>query len=67
MSDPTSEPSHKQTFKPTDDQMVNDQTTNQRLDWDAELHNNLSPKQGKYGLSQKQDAELPRKITISIT
>jgi hypothetical protein len=37
--------------------MVNDQTTNQRLEWDAELPNILSPKQGKYSLSQ----------TISIT
>ncbi len=27
----------------------------------------LSPKQGKYSLSQKQDAELPSKITISTT
>ncbi len=27
----------------------------------------LSPKQGKYGLLQKQDAELPCKITILIT
>ena len=47
--------------------MVNDQTTNQRLEWDAELPNILSPKRGKYSLSQKQDAELPNKITISIT
>ena len=47
--------------------MVNDQTTNQRLEWDAELPNILSQKQGKYGLSQKQDAEFPCKITILIT
>ena len=67
MSDPTSEPSCKPRFEPTNDQMDNDQTTNQRLEWDAELHNILSPKQGKYGLPQKQDAELPHKITILIT
>jgi hypothetical protein len=46
---------------------LNGQTTNQRLEWDAELPNILSPKQGKYSLSQKQDAELPSKITILIT
>ena len=67
MSNPTSEPSCKPRFEPTNDQMVNDQTTNQRLGWDAELPNILSPKRGKYGLLQKQDAELPRKITILIT
>ncbi len=67
MSDPTNEPSRKPTCEPTNDQMVDDQTTNQRLKWDAELPNILSPKQEKYGLLQKQDAKLPRKITISIT
>jgi hypothetical protein len=49
--------------KPTNDQMVNDQTTNQRLEWDADLPTILSSKQGKCSLSQKQDAELPNKIT----
>jgi hypothetical protein len=63
MSKPTNEPS----VKPTNDRMVNDQTTNQRLEWDAELPNILSLKRGKYSLSQKQDAELPNKITILIT
>jgi len=47
--------------------MVNDQTTNQRLEWDAELPKFLSPKRGKYSLSQKQDTELPSKIAILIT
>jgi hypothetical protein len=67
MSDPTNEPSRKPTCEPTKDSMVNDQTTNPRLEWDAELPNILSPKRGKYSLSQKQDAELPSKITISTT
>jgi hypothetical protein len=67
MSDPTNEPSREPTCEPTNDQMVNDQTINQRLEWDAELPNILSPKQGKYSLLQKQDAELPSKIAISIT
>ncbi len=40
MSKPTNEP----TVEPTNDRMVNDQTTNQRLEWDAELPNILSPK-----------------------
>ena len=44
MSNPTSEPSRELRCKPTNDQMVNDQTTNQRLEWDAELPNILSPK-----------------------
>ena len=67
MSDPTNEPSREPRCEPTNDSMVNDQTTNQRLEWDAELPNILSPKRGKYSLSQKQDAELPSKITISTT
>ncbi len=46
---------------------LNGQTTNQRLEWDAELPNILSPKQGNHSLLQKQDAGLPSKITISIT
>ena len=57
---------HVPSCKPTSDQIY-DQSTNQRLEWDAELPNILSPKRGKYGLSQKQDAELPSKIAISIT
>jgi hypothetical protein len=32
-----------------------------------ELPNILTSKQGKYSLSEKQDAELPSKITVSIT
>jgi hypothetical protein len=67
MSDPTSEPSRELTCEPTNDQMVDDQTANQRLEWDAELPNILSPKRGKYSLLQTQDAELPSKITILIT
>ncbi len=67
MSDPTNEPSRKPRCESTNDRMFNDQTTNQRLEWDAELPNVLSQKQGKYSLSQKQDAEFPNKITISIT
>ncbi len=39
------------TCKPTNDQMVNDQTTNQRLEWDVELPNILSPKRGKYSFT----------------
>ncbi len=46
---------------------LNGHTANQRLEWDAELPNILSLTQGKYSLLQKQDAELPSKITISIT
>jgi len=53
MSDPTNEPSREPRCEPTNDPMVNDQTTNQRLEWDAELPNILSPKRGKYSLSQK--------------
>jgi hypothetical protein len=67
MHDPKNKPSYEPKCEPTNDQMANDQTTNQRLEWDAELPNILSPKQGKYSLSHKQDAELPSKITISIT
>jgi hypothetical protein len=67
MSDPTNEPSREPTCEPTNDPMVNDQTSNQRLEWDAELLNILSPKRGKYSLSQKLDAELPSKIAISIS
>jgi hypothetical protein len=33
----------------------------------TELPNILTSKQGKYSLSEKQDAELPSKITVSIT
>ncbi len=57
MSVPTSEPSCESACKPTNDQMVNNQTTNQRLEWGAELPNILSQKRAKYSLSQ----------TISIT
>ena len=46
---------------------LNGQPANQRLEWDAELPNILSSKQGKYSLLQKQDAELPSKITDSTT
>jgi hypothetical protein len=67
MSNPTNEPSREPTCEPTNDPMVNDQTTNQRLEWDAELPNILSPKRGKYSLSQKLDAELPSKTAISIS
>ena len=67
MSNPMNEPSCEPMCEPTNDQMVDDQTTNQRLEWDAELPNILSPKREKYGLLQKQDAKLPRRITISIT
>ena len=44
MSNPMSETSCEYTCKPTNDQMVNDQTTNQRLERGAELPNILSPK-----------------------
>jgi len=67
LEEPLSKPTNEPTVEPTNDRMVNDQTTNQRLEWDAELPNILSPKRGKYSLSQKQDAELPSKIAISIT
>ena len=66
MSNPTNEPIREPTCEPTNDSMVNDQTTDQRLE-DAELPNILSPKRGKYSLSQKLDAELPSKIAISIS
>jgi len=67
MSNSKNKPSREPTCEPTNDQMVNDQTTNQRLEWDAEHPNILSPKRGKYSLSQKQDTELPSKITILTT
>jgi hypothetical protein len=37
-------PSREPMSEPTNDQMVNDQTINQRLEWDAKLPNILSPK-----------------------
>jgi hypothetical protein len=52
MSNPTNEPSCGPSCEPTN-----------RIDLDAELPNNLSSKGVKYRLSQKQDAELPSKIT----
>ena len=48
MSNPKNKPSREPTCEPTNDSMVNDQTTNPRLEWDAELPNILSPKRGKY-------------------
>jgi hypothetical protein len=51
MNDPTNESSCEPTCEPT-----------KRMDLDAELPSNLSSKQVKYSLSQKQDAELPSKI-----
>ena len=51
MSNPKNKPSREPSCEPTNDSMVNDQITNQRLEWDAELPNILSPKRGKYGLS----------------
>jgi hypothetical protein len=60
MSNPTNEPSCIPSCKRT-----NDQTTNQRLEWNAELSNVLSSKQVKYSLSKKQDAELPSMITVT--
>jgi hypothetical protein len=52
MSYLTNEPSCKPIRKPI-----------KQMDLDAELPNILSSKQVKYSLSQKQDAELPSKIT----
>ena len=54
MSNPMSETSCEYTCKPTNDQMVNDQTTTQRLEWDAELLNILSPKRVN-GVTHDQD------------
>ena len=51
MSNSKNKPSREPTCEPTNDSMVNDQTTNQRLEWDAELPNILLPKQEKYSLS----------------
>jgi hypothetical protein len=51
MNNPTNEPSCEPTRKLT-----------KRMDLNAELPSNLSSKQVKYSLSQKQDAELPSKI-----
>jgi hypothetical protein len=48
MSNSKNKPSREPTCEPTNDSMVNDQTTNPRLEWDAELPNILSPKRGKY-------------------
>jgi hypothetical protein len=68
MRGPTNKPSREPRCEPTNDRMFNNQTTNQRLEWDAELSNILSPKRGMYSLSQKQDqdAELSNKISFSI-
>jgi hypothetical protein len=52
MSYPINGPSCKPIHKPI-----------KQMDLDAELPNILSSKQVKYSLSQKQDAELPSKIT----
>ena len=53
MSNPTNEPSHEPTSEPI-----------KRMDLDAELPNNLSPKKSQVAYSEpKQDAELPSKIT----
>jgi hypothetical protein len=52
----------KETNKPKSINL-NGQTTNQRLEWDTELPSIISSKQEKYNLLQKQDAELPSKIT----
>ena len=60
MSNPTNEPSCIPSCKRT-----NDQTTNQRLEWNAELSNVLSSKQVKYSLSKNQDAELLSTITVT--
>jgi len=67
LSKSTNEPSHELIREPTNDQMINAQTTIPRLEWDAGLPNILSPKRGKYSLSQKQDAELTSKLTILTT
>ncbi len=67
MSNPKNKPSREPTCEPTNDPMVNDQTTNQRLEWDAELPNILSPKQGKYSLSQKQDDHDKIKVDNRVT
>jgi hypothetical protein len=56
MSKPTNEPMRKPTNEPTVE------PTKQ-----TELPNILTSKQGKYSLSRKQDAELPSKISVSIT
>ncbi len=51
MSNPTNEPIHNSLCKPT-----------KRMDLDAELPNNLSPKKTRVAYSKpKQDAELPSK------
>ncbi len=47
MSNPKNKPSREPACEPTNDSMVNDQTTNPRLKWDAELPNILSPKTRK--------------------
>jgi len=48
MNNPTNEPSREPICEPTNDQMINDQTTIPILEWDAELPNILSPKRGKF-------------------
>ena len=52
MNDPTNEPSREPTHEPT-----------KRMDLDAQLPNILSSTRVKYSLSQKQEAELPSKLT----
>jgi hypothetical protein len=64
MSNPRNEPSSVPSREPTNDRL-NDQTKNQRLEWNAELSQVLSSKQVKYSLSNKQDAELRSKITVT--
>jgi hypothetical protein len=56
----------KETNKPKSTNL-NGQTTNQRLEWDEELPNIFLSTQGKYNLLQKQDAEIPSKITVLST
>jgi hypothetical protein len=48
MSNPTNEPSFFPSRKPTNDR-INDQTTIQRLEWNAELSNVLSSKREQAG------------------
>ena len=50
ITNPKNKPSCEPMCEPTNDSMVNDQTTNQILEWDAELPNILSPKRGKYSI-----------------
>ena len=63
-SNPTNKPSCIPSYESTRNQM-NDQTTKQGLEWNAELSNVLSSNRVKYSLLSRQDATFPSKTTVT--